>query len=164
MLKRRTPLKPGKGFQRRRPGPAAEVERAPRELPRLYRPCPQAVITQVARPVPKENPARSEKYLRLVASLPCIMCKRVGFSQAAHCDMGKGASIKADDRQTFPACATRPGAPGCHDIIGASGAYTKEERRALEARNAALTRAEIRRRGLWPPELEPWPGDELLAA
>lgn len=156
---RRTPLKPGKGFQRRRPEPVEREERAPRPLPRLYRVCPQAVISQDVRAVPKEIPARHEGYRRLVASLPCAMCGRVGRSQAAHCDQGKGAGIKADDRLIFPACATSPGAPGCHDIIGATGTYSKDERRELESRLAALTRAQVMAMGRWPTDLPRWPGD-----
>jgi hypothetical protein len=107
--------------------------------------------------LPKEAPLRSETYRRLVASLPCIRCGMVGHSQAAHADQGKGAHIKADDRTCYPACASRPGVRGCHDIIGASGAIPQEQRRALEQEYAASTRKTIRDSGKWPksvPHLE----------
>jgi hypothetical protein len=106
--------------------------------------------------VPKEDAVRSEPYLRLVAALPCAHCGRAGPSQAAHADEGKGGMIKTDDRTAFPLCATRPGQAGCHDIIGASGAYTREERRELEKRYGAQTRATIIRRGLWPKSVPRW--------
>jgi len=103
--------------------------------------------------IPKAAPARSEAYRRLVAAMPCAHCGIVGYSQAAHGDMGKGAHIKSDDRTCYPACGPRPGAIGCHALIGSTGSMTRDERRALEADYAAQTRAEIRRLGQWPKNL-----------
>lgn len=68
----------------------------------------------------KERPVRSPTYLRAVASLPCIHCGRVGASQAAHINRGKGMAMKAPDNHTFPLCTFTTGAsmdqgvPSCH--------------------------------------------------
>ena len=59
----------------------------------------------------------SESYRRLVATLPCVRCNRVGRSQAAHANtppFGKGLGLKAHDWATFPLCADEPGSLGCH--------------------------------------------------
>ncbi len=93
--------------------------------------------------VPKANPLRSESYRRLVAALPCAHCGRPGPSQCAHTDLNKGLAIKACDLQTFPACADRPGEVGCHTLLGATGTYTRDERRALEKTYAERTRTAL---------------------
>lgn len=118
-----------------------------------YAPRPRAVAVAIhdgkARmvvPVPKANRLRSEDYRRLVASLPCAHCGIVGFSQCAHGDEGKGLSIKSSDDTCYPACCPRPGEPGCHHLIGASGQYTRDERRELEQRYAAQTRQQLKER------------------
>jgi hypothetical protein len=103
--------------------------------------------------IPKAAPVRSEAYRRLVAALPCAHCAIAGHSQAAHADMGKGAHIKSDDRTCYPACAPRPGAIGCHSLIGSTGTYSRDARRTLEAEYAASTRKTIRDSGLWPKAL-----------
>ncbi len=90
---------------------------------------------------PKTNPVRDESYRRLVASLACAHCGRAGPSQCAHNDEGKGMSIKASDLETYPLCADGPGRRGCHTVIGASGLFTREQRRALETRYVAQTKA-----------------------
>ncbi len=91
-------------------------------------------------PLPKQTPARDKAYLRAVAALPCAHCKRAGPSQAAHADEGKGLGTKASDYETFPLCADGPGRRGCHSVIGASGAFSREQRRALERKYVAMTR------------------------
>lgn len=94
-------------------------------------------------PLPKDQPYRSEAYRRLVAALPCAHCQRPGPSQCAHGDEGKGMAIKASDLTCFPLCADGPGRRGCHSLIGASGAFTREQRRTLEQTYAAQTRATL---------------------
>jgi hypothetical protein len=91
-------------------------------------------------PLPKQAPVRDAAYLRAVAALPCAHCGRPGPSQAAHADEGKGMGIKASDHDTMPLCADSPGQRGCHWIIGTSGTFTREERRALEVRYVAETK------------------------
>ena len=95
--------------------------------------------------IPKRPPVRDEAYRRLVAALPCAHCGRAGPSQAAHADAGKGLGMKSCDLTCFPLCADGPGRKGCHSMIGASGLFTKEQRRTLEAKYAAQTRKELGR-------------------
>lgn len=95
--------------------------------------------------LPKEMPYRSEAYRRLVAALPCAHCQRSGPSQCAHGDKGKGLAIKASDLTCFPLCADSPGRRGCHSLIGASGTFSREQRRILEATYAAQTRKTLGR-------------------
>ena len=104
--------------------------------------------------VPKESAVEHEGYRRLVASLPCIRCGIHGISQAAHPNTGKGAGIKTDDRRCFPLCCDQPLRRGCHPLFDQGAIYSKEERRALEVSWGRETRADIRRRGLWPDDLE----------
>jgi hypothetical protein len=135
---------------------------------KVYTPPPRAPLPALTRPVvyietqrlpvvvPKEAVVRSEEYRRLVAAMPCIVCGVEGSSQAAHADMGKGKGIKTDDRTCYPACSTRPGRAGCHDMMGASGTLTKEERRASERLYGRLTRARILADGMWPTSVPLW--------
>ena len=55
----------------------------PTVTPGAFR-APQPVSTTPAAPITKDNPVRSQQYLRIVASLPCIACGIHGYSQAAH--------------------------------------------------------------------------------
>ena len=74
------------GFKRQmRPKSESNADRVrsvPTVTPGAFR-APQPVGAPVA-PIEKENPVRSQQYLRLVASLPCIACGIQGYSQAAH--------------------------------------------------------------------------------
>lgn len=95
--------------------------------------------------VPKAAPVRDEAYRRLVATLPCAHCGKAGPSQCAHGDEGKGMAIKACDLTCFPLCADFPGRQGCHSLIGATGMFSRDQRRTLEARYAAQTRERLGR-------------------
>lgn len=108
--------------------------------------------------LPKNAPVRSNAYLRLVAALPCAVCKRAGPSQAAHANEGKGMAIKSDDRTAFPACADGPGRVGCHAQID-QGAYSRDARRIIERQAAHETRTYFVRTGLWPAGLPMWPDE-----
>lgn len=90
---------------------------------------------------PKSKPVRSEAYRRAVASLPCWLCCVCCYSQAAHGDQGKGLGIKACDLTCWPACGPHDDEPGCHWLVGTSGRYSRDERRELEQKAAADTRA-----------------------
>ena len=151
-------------FKRKAPAAFINPEREQKPNGVLYRPFNGARFDGAVIGAPKENAARSESYRRLVAALPCIHCGLAGHSQAAHADQGKGGHIKTDDRTCFPLCATSFAAPGCHDIIGASGQYTRDERRALEGKYGAATRAAIRIAGLWPADLPAFDEFELEPA
>lgn len=114
------------------------------------------VRSTTCEPIEKENPVRSEAYRRLVATLPCAHCGIHDHSQAAHADQGKGGNIKSDDRTCYPACAPRVGHIGCHALIGMTGRMPREDRRALEQKYAAETRAQIEASGQWPKNLPRW--------
>jgi len=94
-------------------------------------------------PRPKDAPVRDEAYRRRVAALPCAHCGRPPPSQCAHADEGKGMGIKSSDLDTYPACADAPGRVGCHSLIGASGMFTREQRRHLERTYAERTRENL---------------------
>ena len=144
-------------FARKPPPPYVKAERIPPVYARLTVPVRYPVFDAPLATLPKEPPLRSEKYRRLVATLPCARCGVEGFSNAAHADFGKGGHIKSSDLTCYPACVSRPGVRGCHDIIGASGAIPQAMRRELEIEYAARTRKTILESGKWPadvPQLE----------
>lgn len=126
-----------------------------------YTPKPRAVAVAasalpMAAPVPKARPWRCKAYRMLVAALPCAHCGAIGYSQAAHGDLGKGAGIKTGDETCFPACGPRVGVEGCHEQIGRR--MLREERRRAEQVYAAVTRLKLRaicaQRGIFPPVAE----------
>lgn len=101
MLRKRLPPKPDRSAEF-----ASWVSR-PRAVARSTGEARMAV------PCPKAPPRiESEPYRRLVASLPCIRCRAVGASQAAHPNAGKAKSAKADDTLCFPLCTIT--ALDCH--------------------------------------------------
>ncbi|MDE1918964.1 MAG: hypothetical protein KGH96_23195 [Sphingomonadales bacterium] len=59
------------------------VRHVPTVTPGAFR-APQAVATAPAAPIAKDKPVRSETYRRAVASLPCVICKVPGYSQAGN--------------------------------------------------------------------------------
>lgn len=128
-------------------------------VPRAATVAGAAVLSTAALPVAKEVPVRSEPYRRAVASLPCVICGVHGYSQAAHANTGKGASIKACDLQTFPACASRPGLLGCHHKLDQGALFTKYVRRELESVWVADTQRRIHAMGLWPKGV-PYPHED----
>ena len=103
-------------------------------------------------------------YLHLVASLPCAWCGLVGYSQAAHDNVGKGKSIKACDLRTFPLCCDRPMQRGCHSLFDNYALVSRgdEERRFVE-QAIARTQAHIALVLGWPKSV-PMPKElkELL--
>lgn len=69
---------------------------------------------------------RSEKLRRAVAELPCMICGKVGHTQASHSNQqrdGKGMGIKAHDYRIAAICAP------CHAEIDQGSGMSKEERR-----------------------------------
>ena len=91
---------------------------------------------------PKTAPVRDKKYLRAVASLPCIKCGIEGHSQAAHGPtLGRG--IKSSDRDAFPLCCARPGVIGCHAEFDQYRGYTADGRRMMAATWSAVTRTKL---------------------
>ena len=132
-------------FKRPPPRPATQSTYTPR--PRAAAVAISDGKARMVVPVPKRTYYRSKAYRQAVACLSCAHCGVEGYSQAAHSDAssdGKGKSIKACDSTCYPACADRPGVVGCHTLLGAAG-MDRDERRALEARYAAETRATLGR-------------------
>lgn len=77
----------------------------------------------------------------------CMKCRRSCRPQFCHADMGKGTGIKTDCRRGWPGCAE------CHYLVGTSGQYPKEQRRAIEAELAERTRHAVIAAGTWPKGL-----------
>lgn len=94
---------------------------------------------------------RNEKYRRLVASLPCVVCGIEGRSQAAHSNLsmhGKAMSLKASDAAIFPLCADEPGRQGCHSLFDQHKlANSKTEKIAITNRYIADTVIQLLERG-----------------
>lgn len=122
---------------------------------------PQPVSTAPAAPIAKDNPVRSQQYLRLVASLPCIACGIQGYSQHAHGNEGKGLSLKTDDRTGVPLCCARPGEEGCHTKFDQYRLLPggREAHREAMRTWGTQTRATVQAMGLWPKNLPHWPGE-----
>lgn len=105
---------------------------------------------------PKVAPVASEVYRQLVRQLPCARCGHPPPSEFCHADQGKGMGLKTDDRLGWSGCGPHDGYRGCHDLIGASGHYSRERRRLLESTYAQWTRAQILEAGCWPQDLPMW--------
>jgi hypothetical protein len=144
-IQRRTPLR------RRWEGPTVG-EREPRPMARLERVPNYAGST--TGPAPKDGVVESAAYENAVRALGfCVRCGWTGRPQFCHRDEGKGAGIKTDVRQGWAGC------DDCHALLGGhkgGGRMPKEQRRDEEDRLAAITRAELLRRGLWPKNVPMW--------
>lgn len=71
---------------------------------------------------------RSEKFRKLVTSLPCQHCGTSG-TQAAHANLscfGKGMGRKASDFALMALC------PSCHSALDQGNSMSKEERRVFQ--------------------------------
>lgn len=75
---------------------------------------------------------RSETLRRAVAELECVNCGRVGWTQAAHANTGKGQGIKASDARIMALCTGGLDHRGCHETLDQGGTMTKHERREWE--------------------------------
>lgn len=84
---------------------------------------------------------RSEKWLRAVASLDCVICGREG-TQAAHRNQGKGMAMKTDDCLTAALC------PECHTRLDSGADMTREERRRDMDAAILMTLRDLARNGL----------------
>lgn len=120
-----------------------------------------APASTMAAPIPKTEIVCSERYRRLVASLPCAHCGIYGYSQHAHVNEGKGMGLKTDDRAGMPLCCARPGEEGCHAKFDQYRLLPggREAHRAAGKKWSAQTRARIKELGLWPANLPQW-GEE----
>ncbi|MBA3774666.1 MAG: hypothetical protein H0X13_19880 [Ramlibacter sp.] len=137
------------GFARKTyaPAPAAPLTRATRAGSYAASPC--------AAPIPKERMVRSEAYRLLVASLPCINCRRIGRSQAAH-PPPTGKSLKEDDRQCFPLCADELARTGCHTRFDQYQLFPADQMREQALAWAQRTRNTIEAARKWPAGVPKW--------
>jgi hypothetical protein len=89
----------------------------------------------------KRHTFRSDKWLRAVAALPCVLCYREGATQAAHRNEGKGMGIKTHDCWTAALCVD------CHADIDQGKGITREERRQRMDVAILLTLAQLATEG-----------------
>lgn len=94
---------------------------------------------------PKPSTYRSDKWLRAVASLDCVLCGISGQSQAAHINRDKGMGIKTHDCWTASLCVT------CHSEIDQGKELSREERRARMDMAVLLTLVQLAKNGLVKP-------------
>lgn len=149
-MRRKTPLR-----QRRREGADVEREVKPwaAALAAGARPAHRGSYagSTSGRPVVKENALQHTGYMAAVRDLGyCMLCRRACRPQFCHRDQGKGERIKTDVREGWPGCAE------CHWLVGTSGQYQKEERRALELDLGRRTREAVKAAGTWPARLPEW--------
>jgi hypothetical protein len=101
--------------------------------------------------VQKENALQHTGYMKAVRDLGyCMLCRVSCRPQFCHRDCGKGTGIKTDCREGWPGCAH------CHWVVGTSGQYHKQERRALELDLGWRTRQAVNAAGTWPARLPMW--------
>lgn len=135
-------------FRRKPPRQGPSIEREPRPMAKPERWIASGSVADSVVAVPKERALESAAYENAVRSLGyCVRCGWVGRPQFCHRDCGKGIAIKTDSREGWAGC------DACHALLGGhkgGGRMPKEQRRAEEDRLAAITRAEVLRRGMWP--------------
>ena len=143
------------GFKARAPRREARdpdrVRSMPTVTPGAFR-APEPVASAPAAPITKDNPVRSQQYLRAVASLPCIACGIQGYSQAAHLPP-EAKGMKQSDLLTFPLCCTRVGIAGCHQDYDQYRLFPRAAAMAVGRAWAADTQRRILAMGLWPKAL-----------
>ena len=91
---------------------------------------------------------RSEALRRAVAELACVNCGRVGSTQAAHTNTGKGQGIKASDARIMALCTGGLDHRGCHEYLDQSGRMTREQRREFESEMTLRTLVALIERGV----------------
>lgn len=113
---------------------------------------------QIVVPIEKENALQHEGYMNLVRAMKCAHCGRPPRSEFCHSDQGKGKGLKTDCRRGWPGCKDdlSSNREGCHTLIGSRGVFTQAQRRLLEDKYAAQTRAAIVTAGAWPKRLPRW--------
>ncbi len=152
---KRTPMK-RTGFKRVNLTMVQALDRAREHLPpaKLSTTARMDRCDGMAKPIPKDNPLKSEAYRRLVALFPCKACGIAGYSQAAHTNRGaKGLGLKADDRDTAPLCADRPGVVGCHTRFDRYELFPADIAERVMQAWIFDTQRQIEAAGLWPANL-----------
>ena len=158
-MKRSAPLKRSP-WPRRRDMPVLQALDESRKVfapAQVHKSTSRAVMVRCDVPavaIPKDNPLKSEAYRRLVALYPCKACGIAGYSQAAHINRGaKGLGLKADDRDTAPLCADRPGVVGCHTRFDRYELFPADIAERVMQAWIADTQRQIEAAGLWPANL-----------
>lgn len=85
---------------------------------------------------------RSDAYLALVRSLPCVCCGIHGQTQAAHSNslaFGKGRGMKASDASAMPLCGPLFLRPGCHAELDQGRSMSKVQRKQFEDQHICKT-------------------------
>jgi hypothetical protein len=100
---------------------------------------------------PKQTYIRSQKLLKLVASLPCQCCGMDNGVQAAHSNWaewgGKGKSLKSSDEYVAALCLK------CHYTIDQGAHLTKEERKEMWLKAHQRTVDNLVENNQWPKEI-----------
>lgn len=86
---------------------------------------------------------RHPAYLAAIRRLPCMCCGRVGATQAAHRNEGKGRGIKTDDRLAMALCLY------CHQDYDNGGVMTLDESRYFAEQMHQQTTDALKARGEW---------------
>lgn len=97
----------------------------------------------------KHQYVRSQKLLKLVASLNCQLCGSGSMVQAAHTNWGagKGRGIKADDNMTAALCMK------CHFDIDQGSKLSKAERQEFWILAHVRTVRSLLDSGQWPVKI-----------
>jgi hypothetical protein len=97
----------------------------------------------------KHQYVRSQKLLKLVASLSCQNCGIDNEVQAAHTNWGggKGRGIKADDNLVAALCLK------CHYEIDQGAHLSKDERQEMWAKAHQKTVDELVNNNQWPKDV-----------
>lgn len=74
---------------------------------------------------PRQEAFRSEKFRRLVATLPCQHCGADGRTQAAHRNESKGMGMKTSDALVAALCDT------CHHELDNGKSLSRDDRRDM---------------------------------
>jgi hypothetical protein len=91
--------------------------------------------------IPKPHTFRSAKLREVVAGLPCVCCGRVGNTQAAHGNQGKGMALKVSDAMIAALCIP------CHTELDQGKTMDKAERRAFVLEMVAKTYVALMEKG-----------------
>ena len=99
----------------------------------------------------KQKYVRSQKLLKLVASLSCQSCGMDNGVQAAHSNWtewgGKGKSLKSSDEYTAALCLS------CHYEIDQGAHLSKDERKKIWLEAHVATVENLCNQGKWPIDI-----------
>lgn len=102
---------------------------------------------------------RSDAYLALVRTIPCVMCGIQHLTQAAHSNQlafGKARGMKASDASAMALCASTQERNGCHAVHDQGGKLSKAEWKAVEYQNIVATVMTLMNHHKWtfmPPDI-----------